>query len=394
MAFNPLQNYNQGFGVGQTRRDAEFQKSEEQRLKQQRESALNAGEQSDAFKKLIVEQPNFAFKLKESLGTDDQGLAAIVEDSAMLKYDLETDPSGKTAMARLLNRKEAIDNSFSGQGKNSFQTDRGISILQNEGPQALLKNLNAMLDIPNQLKGSSFRVQSAKILDDGTVIQVGSGGGIQVISSSGEALTGNAAKEAVKLSRDQSHKRKIELKKLDQNIKRTQAQEGLLTDQQKGIQRGNISRIGELSKTSTGRLAAVKKATKFKLALDKGEVHSGAGRIGASFIPGVFTEQAQFDEEFNAFAEVAARQQLKAAGETKPTDADVEGMKRAMFGIGRDEQVNITLLNDFINSQNKDTGELDQLIEANKNGTLSEFIFTSQQQKADEASIFSKYGIK
>tara|TARA_R110002012_G_scaffold234053_2_gene407595 strand:- start:5561 stop:6667 length:1107 start_codon:yes stop_codon:yes gene_type:complete len=224
--------------------------------------------------------------------------------------------------------------------------------------------------------GGPVSVQSAKILDDGTIIQVLKGGGRQVISPSGAVLTGDAARDAVGSSRDQAYNRKVELKKLDQKIKRTQQQEGLLNDQQKSIQRGNIRRLGELSGTSSGRNSAVKKATKFKLALEKGEVHSGAGRKGLSFVPGVFTSQGQFDEEFNAFAEVAARQTLKASGETRPTDADVQGMKQAMFGIGRDESVNIQLLTDFIKDQHAQTNELDQLIEASKGGNLSNFTFT------------------
>ena len=95
---------------------------------------------------------------------------------------------------------------------------------------------------------------------------------------------------------------------------------------------------------------------------------SGAGRKAATFIPGVFTSQGQFDEEFNAFSEVAARQQLKASGETRPTDADVQGMKQAMLGIGRDEDVNVPLLGHFIEAQIRQDEELDQLVMAGPDG--------------------------
>jgi len=228
--------------------------------------------------------------------------------------------------------------------------------------------------------GGPVSVQSAKILDDGTVIEVLKRGGRRVISPTGELLTGDAAKEAVKVSRDQAFNRKKEIARLGQLIRREEAKEGLLTDQQTSIQRGNIKRLGTLSGTSSGRVSSIKKATKFKLALEKGEASSGASRRGASFIPGVFTSQGQFDEEFNAFSEVAARQQLKASGETRPTDADVQGMKQAMFGIGRDKDVNIQLLSDFIADQNAQNNELDQLIEASRGGALSEFTFTPAQQ--------------
>lgn len=260
-----------------------------------------------------------------------------------------------------------------------------LSLTEKIGMQQTDSQGNPFLADLNKAKGVS--VQSSKIMDDGTVIEVLKGGGRQVISNTGDLLKGAKARDAVKNSRDQAFNRKKEIARLGQLIRREENSLGLLTDQQKGIQTNNIQRISELSKTSTGRAAAIKKATKFKLALDKGQVKSGAGRIGASFIPGVFTKQAQFDEEFNAFAEIAARQQLKASGETKPTDPDVEGMKRAMFGIGRDEQVNITLLNDFINAQKQETGELDQLIDASKTDKLGSFTFTPQDTQNDIKSL-------
>ena len=381
--FNPLQNFNQGFDAASRRREADFKKSEDARLRKQRESFVNATNKGDALKQLIVDQPQIGFAFMNKMQTDEKGLDALIQDSVMLKHQLEIDPTGASAMSLLQNRKQTLDSGVLGGNRNSFQTDQAISILQNEGPEKLLKNMNEFIDLPNQLKGGRpVSVQSAKILDDGTVIEVLKGGGRQVISASGETLTGDAAKEAVSVSRDQAFNRKKELARLSQTIKREERREGLLTDQQTAIQRGNIKRLGALSGTSSGRSSSIKKATKFKLALERGEAASGAGRRGASFIPGVFTSQGQFDEEFNAFSEVAARQQLKASGETRPTDADVQGMKQAMFGIGRDETVNIQLLSDFINDQNAQNSELDQLIEASRGGTLSEFTFTPSQQGA------------
>lgn len=45
-------------------------------------------------------------------------------------------------------------------------------------------------------------------------------------------------------------------------------------------------------------------------------------------------------EELDSLAEFAARQRLKASGETRPTDADVQGMKRALFGSNLTEEFN------------------------------------------------------
>lgn len=139
----------------------------------------------------------------------------------------------------------------------------------------------------------------------------------------------------------------------------------------------NIKRIGELSQGAKGREEAIKKAKTFKRALSTGEATSGTTRTAASFIPGVFSDQGAFDQKFNAFAEVAARQQLKAAGEIRPTDADVEGMKRAMFGIGRDESVNVQLLDEFIIDQQNLDEELEDLREAKSQGRLSIFTGSS-----------------
>lgn len=138
-------------------------------------------------------------------------------------------------------------------------------------------------------------------------------------------------------------------------------------------QRANIKRMSELQGGEKARNASAKKAGQFLRALKSGDAQSGATRSAASFVPGVFTSQAQFDERFNAFAEVAARQQLKASGEIRPTDADVEGMKRAMFGVGRDEQTNIQLLEEFISAQQDQTDELDDLKESRRNKTLDQF---------------------
>jgi len=372
MAFNPLANFIQGQQAGQAMQDRRNE-ADEKRL---RGLAAQLGEQSEAYKELMVKNPEAAMRLRQTFSTDDGGLDALIDDSMSLLFHAESDPSGASAREMLQNR---IQNIPKFGGRNSKQSETLLNILDTQGVDALKANLSnvhkVMADIGGG--GKTNTVQSSKILEDGTIIQVRKGGGRQVISSSGEILEGDAARDAIKVSSKQSFERKKELARLTQTIKREQAKENLLTTQQTDIQRGNIQRLGALSSTATGRNSAIKKATKFKLALENGEVSSGAGRKAASFVPGVFTSQGQFDEEFNAFAEVAARQQLKASGETRPTDADVQGMKQAMFGLGRDESVNVQLLTDFIKDNQSQTQELDQLIEASKSGNLSSFTFTN-----------------
>ena len=107
-----------------------------------------------------------------------------------------------------------------------------------------------------------------------------------------------------------------------------------------------------LSSTQVNRVANTEKAKYFLDAFKSGDFKSGVGRKVSNYLPiGVWTDQGEFDELLDSFAEVAAREKLKASGETRPTDADVSGMKKAMFGIGRDEQVNIKLLEEFIAEQ-------------------------------------------
>jgi len=143
-------------------------------------------------------------------------------------------------------------------------------------------------------------------------------------------------------------------------------------EEQKLTQSLNIKRIKELTASEKPRQATIKKAKRFLKAFNSG-TESGATRTAWSLLPGVFTDQAGFDEQLNAFSEVAARQQLKAAGEIRPTDADVEGMKRAMFGVGRDESTNIQLLEDYISDQEDVDMELDELRDAKKSGILKTF---------------------
>jgi hypothetical protein len=121
------------------------------------------------------------------------------------------------------------------------------------------------------------------------------------------------------------------------------------------VEKLRVQRESLLREGVRQRRRAANTASQFLEELKSGRASSGAGRSAAQFVPGVFTTQGEFDEKFNAFAEIAARQKLKASGETRPTDADVEGMKRAMFGVGRDEAVNIALLQEFIDEQ----GDLD-----------------------------------
>lgn len=119
------------------------------------------------------------------------------------------------------------------------------------------------------------------------------------------------------------------------------------------------ARRAALAESATTRSANIAKAQKFLEAFEDGAA-SGKWRSAMSIFP-TFTEQGEFDEEFSAFAETAARAALKANGETRPTDADVEGMKQSMFGVGRDADVNKTLLKDFLDNMAAEENEYRRL---------------------------------
>lgn len=121
---------------------------QEERQRKERMAALDAGRNSEAFKKVIVDQPQFANTLMKQFGTTKEGLDATVDDAVMIKYWLDVDPSGQTAEKYLLNRIESIPQ---GSGRNSFHSEQVLNTLRTEGVEQVKSNLTKMMDIPNQI---------------------------------------------------------------------------------------------------------------------------------------------------------------------------------------------------------------------------------------------------
>ena len=109
-------------------------------------------------------------------------------------------------------------------------------------------------------------------------------------------------------------------------------------------------RQAELDADAGMRQRNIERAVGFIDAFTSG-AESGTSRAALDWMPGVWTDQGSFDEELDAFAEEAARAQLKANGEIRPTDTDVEGQKEALFGVPRDEATNINLLKGYLQVQ-------------------------------------------
>ena len=123
----------------------------------------------------------------------------------------------------------------------------------------------------------------------------------------------------------------------------------------------------------------------FEDILKSGEMQSGTTRSITNFLPGVFTEQGERDEVFDSLAETSARAYLKETGDTRPTDADVKGMKAAMFGVGKDEGSNIKLLENYIAVAERSEKEFQDMREWTKaNGTIRGFSPADQVVSEDD----------
>tara|TARA_Y100000401_G_C8321295_1_gene225419 strand:- start:739 stop:1791 length:1053 start_codon:yes stop_codon:yes gene_type:complete len=136
--------------------------------------------------------------------------------------------------------------------------------------------------------------------------------------------------------------------------------------------KADVKRAGELSSGAGLRETSLTEAKRFlgafkgnkedyeSFGLD-GPADSGQTRVLIDMLPGKFSAQSKFEEQLDAFAEQAARQLLKAAGEVRPTDADVAGAKKALFGVGKDEATNIRLLENYIRQQEQLEAEAQRL---------------------------------
>ena len=142
------------------------------------------------------------------------------------------------------------------------------------------------------------------------------------------------------------HERAVELEKIKQEGR----------DKKKPLPK----EIAALESDKVSRKTGIDKAANFLKAFNSG-ASSGQTESLMDILPGKFTDQSKFNEELSAFAESAARAELKAVGEIRPTDADVDGMKQALFGVGKDEGVNKNLLTEYLERQ---IGTENQLREA------------------------------
>ena len=146
MAFNPLANFIQGQQAGQAMQDRRTE-ADEKRL---RGLAAQLGEQSEAYKELMVKNPEAAMKLKQTFSTDDGGLAALIDDSMSILYHLESDPSGASAREVIVS---GIKNVPKFGGRNSKHRENLLNILDTQGVDALKANLSNVHKVMTDVAG-------------------------------------------------------------------------------------------------------------------------------------------------------------------------------------------------------------------------------------------------
>ena len=136
------------------------------------------------------------------------------------------------------------------------------------------------------------------------------------------------------------------------------------------------NRFDELQGQIPNRMANIAEAKALSKLIEDDQLDTGpgskmAGEVGAFFD----TEESTYKQRLDSLAEKAARSQLKANGEVRPTDADVEGMKKAMFNLGNTESANVKKLQDFIKQQEAGLNEYNQMKEVLESGQgLEDFV--------------------
>jgi hypothetical protein len=152
------------------------------------------------------------------------------------------------------------------------------------------------------------------------------------------------------------------------------------------------NRFDELQGQIPNRMANIEEAKALSELIKNDELDTGpgskmAGEVGAFFD----TEESTYKQRLDSLAEKAARSQLKANGEVRPTDADVEGMKKAMFNLGNTEAANVKKLKDFVKQQESGLNEYEQMKEQLATGEGLED-FRLEPTFKNEPKSTGKYG--
>lgn len=151
-------------------------------------------------------------------------------------------------------------------------------------------------------------------------------------------------------------------------------------------------RYDSLQEQMPNKMANIEEAESLIKLIEKDELDTGPGSKLAGDVGSFFdTEESTYKQRLDALAEKAARAQLKANGEVRPTDADVEGMKRAMFNMGNTEAANVKKLRDYIKQEKAAIDEYKQMKKKLEKGEgLEDFILENTYKKEGSKKEESK----
>ena len=157
---------------------------------------------------------------------------------------------------------------------------------------------------------------------------------------------------------DKDRALKEKISKLKASTEKKKGRSKLEETREKNI----ANRYDQLQEQLPNRKANIDEAKAIMKLISADELDTGPGSGLAGDVGSFFdTEESTSKQRLDSLAERAARAQLKANGETRPTDADVEGMKRSMFNLGNTEDANLKKLQDFIEQQEAGISEYDQM---------------------------------
>jgi hypothetical protein len=289
MAFNPLQSYLQGQQAGQGQ--------QVQRLSGALAGQLSQGQDvrnSADFQSLMALDPDRANKV---LGTftdlSDERKKAMYDDMVTGRMLVQRgDVSG--AVEFFNDRREAVEEA----GGDPRDTEFYLSKLESGDVNGFMQSVDQGIKAANSMgvgkSGGSNSVQSSKMYDNGTVASVMKGGGIQVTNPSGQIVTGNEARAAVKLANAEARQSREAKARLEVDTARSKARAGSLVEREKAdIQMGldaarvvPIFRRAEqlLDRVETGNLESMKLAAKKFFNIEGGDAVELQNNLGQQIL--------------------------------------------------------------------------------------------------------------
>ena len=224
MAFNPLQNFNEGFNISQA----------QQAIQTKRQNNLD-----DKRKKAGFEDARVGLQLLES--NDENGFLDFAGNRISAIEALGGDTSDTRKLLDLYNSggAQVVMDALRGTVEIGITTtdSKGNAFLSDPlGRQLKQAQLDSLID---PAKNKNFSVQSSEIFSDGSILTVGKGGGRNVINAEGVELKGKDAKaHFAKIKKNEiAHKRELKKLEVDAALSKERAK-GLVAREKEDISNG------------------------------------------------------------------------------------------------------------------------------------------------------------